>query len=352
MSTAIFVGREGLNLLGKNQDVPYETAYLFTNLRGVAKRAIVMLPDQPAEWVSRFGSITISQVGKEMPNGGMNEAGLVVEQTTLWQSSYPTEPDLPAVGEVQWIQLLLDTCANVEEALEAAANIRIVQPMSRLHYVVSDREGSCVIIEFIEGEMVAYRNESLPVPVLTNTPYAEACRDLDDEDNNWHSRYDDYARNSMDRFSSAAALAAFPASSVPSVPSVTSATSAQSTAANPIDLMFGALQAVQREDTAFSLVYNMAKLEIYFSSNQHPAQKIIQLGEMDFSPAAHVMAWNVQQSEGGRAATVRYDPNLNYTIVEAFFRDPELTAAFGWNISEEMITYIASFPNHYPTARE
>jgi len=343
MSTTIFMNTEGLNLLGKNQDVPYDRAYLFTNLRGVAKRAIVMPPEQPIEWISRFGSITVSQVGKEMPNGGMNEVGLVVEQTTLWQSSYPAEPTLPAVGELQWIQLLLDTCANVEEALEAAANVRIVQPMSRLHYMVSDRKGSCVIIEFIEGKMVAYRNELLPVPVLANTPYAEACRDLEGKDNNWCSRYDEYAKNSMERFSKAAALIALP---------VASALSAQSAASNPIDLMFEALQAVQREDTAFSLVYDMAKLEIYYSTNQNPAQKTIQLDEMDFSPAAQVMAWNVQQCEGGRASAERYNPDLNYTIVEGFFRDPALTAAFGWNIPQEMITFMASFPDRYPTVSD
>jgi len=348
MSTTIFNVTEDLNLLGKNQDVPYDKAYLFTNLRGVAKRAIVIPPDQPVEWVSRFGSITVSQVGKEMPNGGMNEAGLVVEQTTLWQSSYPLEPTLPAIGELQWIQLLLDTCANVEEALEAAANVRIVQPMSRLHYMVSDRKGSCTIIEFIEGKMRAYRNESLPVSVMANTPYAEACRDLDDKDynNNWRSRYDDYAKNSMERFSKAAALVTLLTPSVPSAPS------AQSAPSSPIDFMFEALKAVQREDTAFSLVYDLAKLEIYFTTNQNPAQKTIRLNEIDFSSTAPVLAWNVQQNAEGRASSVRYDADINYTVVEAFFRDPVLTAAFGWNISQEMITFMASFPDSYPAVSE
>ena len=33
----------------------------------------------PASWVSKYGSVTFNQYGRELPTGGMNEAGLVVE---------------------------------------------------------------------------------------------------------------------------------------------------------------------------------------------------------------------------------------------------------------------------------
>jgi penicillin V acylase-like amidase (Ntn superfamily) len=42
----------------------------------------------PAKWVSRYGSVTFNQYGCENPTGGMNEAGLVVEQMWLDESAY------------------------------------------------------------------------------------------------------------------------------------------------------------------------------------------------------------------------------------------------------------------------
>lgn len=47
MSTAVFVNQDGVRLLGKNQDVPYDGAYFFTNKRGVHKTAMIMPPDRP-----------------------------------------------------------------------------------------------------------------------------------------------------------------------------------------------------------------------------------------------------------------------------------------------------------------
>lgn len=205
MSTTVYMNQTGVRLLGKNQDVPYDGAYLFTNHRGIAKSALVMPPNRPMEWVSKYGSITISQVGKEMPNGGMNEAGLVVEQTTFWQSSYPHDQNQPAIGELQWIQLMLDTCASVQEVKDKAGRVMIVNPTSRLHYMACDQIGGCAIFEFANGVLSIYEGEELPMPVMANTSYPKAIRDWKDYDGKWRVEYGDYEQNSMERFIRAAA---------------------------------------------------------------------------------------------------------------------------------------------------
>ncbi|OPA76251.1 hypothetical protein BVG16_18830 [Paenibacillus selenitireducens] len=335
MSTAMHIGQAGINLLGKNQDVPYDGTYLFTNKRGVAKRAMVMPPDQPVEWVSRYGSITVSQVGKEMPNGGMNEAGLVVEQTTLWQSSYPESSSLPAIGELPWIQLLLDTCAVVQEAIEAASIVRIIQPMSRLHYMVADRAGQCAVIEFLHGKMNVYSGEDLPISVLANTPYLEAVKDLGDGEATMSNVDDDYCRNSMKRFAIAAATVTQPV---------------LSKAEDPLDFMFEVLRAAEREDTAYSLVYDLEKIELHFLSNRYRERKTVRLSELDVSLDSEAMALHLQQSARGdcKDLFVAYNSSINRMIVESFFRDPVLTKAFRWTITEEMIDFVASFPDGYP----
>ena len=63
---------------------------LIVNKKGVAKRAMLLNPaEKAAEWVSKYGSVTFNQYGREMPNGGMNEVGLVVETLMLPSTQNP-----------------------------------------------------------------------------------------------------------------------------------------------------------------------------------------------------------------------------------------------------------------------
>ncbi|HBU82391.1 MULTISPECIES: linear amide C-N hydrolase [Paenibacillus] len=330
MSTAIYFHPENTRLLGKNQDVPYKGAYIFTNKRGVAKSAIVQPPERPAKWISRYGSLTISQVGKEMPNGGINEAGLVVEQTTLWQSTYTDDDRLPAVGELQWIQLLLDTCASVKEAEQASCSVRIAQPMSRLHYMVADRSGDCAVFEFLGGAMYIYRGSSLPYSIMANTPYTEAIKNLEDKEERWRNAYSDYDRNSMDRFYKGATRLA-------GVIPVNERERLQFTQ--------DSLEIVRREDTAYTLIYDLEQMQLHFTTSIYPDLKTVRMGEVDFSSDAAPLALNLQQ----RAVSyINYNVDLNRRIAESFFRDPVLTTAFGWRITEDMIDFFASFPDKFP----
>ncbi|RXZ77622.1 linear amide C-N hydrolase [Paenibacillaceae bacterium] len=330
MSTAIYFNPERTRLLGKNQDVPYKGAYIFTNKRGVAKSALVQPPAIPAKWISRYGSLTISQVGKEMPNGGINEEGLVIEQTTLWQSTYTDDNRLPAVGELQWIQLLLDTCASVKEAEQVAYGVRIAQPMARLHYMIADRSGDCAIIEFLDGVMYVYRGNSLPFSIMTNTPYTEALKDLEDKEERWHKSYSDYDRNSMDRFIKGATRLAdvIPVSE-----------------RERLQFIQDSLEFVRREDTAYSLIYDLEQMQLHFATSIYPDLKTVRMGEVNFSSDAAPLALNLQQPD---VDYINYNVDLNRRIAEAFFRNPVLTEAFGWNITDDMIDFFASFPDKFP----
>ncbi|MFP7288102.1 linear amide C-N hydrolase [Shouchella clausii] len=379
MSTAIYVNRGGRNFAGKNQDIPYDGAYLFINGRGLAKTAMIGPPDRPMQWVSRYGSVTVSQVAKEMPNGGINEAGLVVEQTTLWTSVYPEALERPAIGELQWIQLMLDTCATVDEVIEAAGQVRITNPMSRLHYLVCDQAGGCAVIEFLHGKMLVYSGGDLPVPVIANTSYPEAIRDLQDADwvreecklpsnspriSNWRQKYSEYELNSMQRFvqatealelleadnrplaNAAAVVREHPISHVGRFASGMDTRSGQA-AETEAAFMFDILHQVKRPDTAFSLVYDMDLLGIHFSSNRCPEVKWLLLHELDFSSGSRT-AVNLQQSTAGRPVIETYTADLNRKVAEGFFRDPVLTEAFGWTISGEMIGYLGDYPDTFP----
>ncbi|MDT8394701.1 MAG: linear amide C-N hydrolase [Bacteroidales bacterium] len=74
---------KGNIVFGRNFDFPVGMGHIEVNYRGVHKTAFVRPPEVPVAWVSKYGSITFNQIGREFPYGGMNEAGLVVEQMWL-----------------------------------------------------------------------------------------------------------------------------------------------------------------------------------------------------------------------------------------------------------------------------
>jgi penicillin V acylase-like amidase (Ntn superfamily) len=113
-----FVLRSGKSfVLGHNLDFYTGMGFVVVNKRNVNKIALLYPGEMPVKWVSKYGSITFNQLGKEFPFGGMNEKGLVVEQMWLEESKYPLADKRPALMELQWIQYQLDNCSTVDEIM-------------------------------------------------------------------------------------------------------------------------------------------------------------------------------------------------------------------------------------------
>lgn len=331
MSTAFHMLKNEINRVCKNQDVIYDGVYLFTNQRGLQKTALMMPPAQPATWISQYGSLTISQIGKENPNGGMNEAGLVVEQTTLWQTKYPAVDERSALGELHFIQYVLDTCATVQEALAAATTVRIDQSTSSLHYLLADRRGDQAILEFLDGRLVAYKGK-LSMPIIANTVYEDAVQAIQRVAfMGWGDR-DAYEQNSMDRFKI-----------------VYEALSTLVEQTPDTDFAFKVLAAARREDTVYSLVYDLNQLQIEVMTQRNQERIQIRLDEFDFSVKGPAQAANLQKLHANhvRAQFENYSADLNHTAVQSFFRDPVLTSIFRWEISEDMIQFVANYPDSF-----
>ena len=105
-------------VLGKNQDWTSNYGLVIVNKRNVSKTAMPLEAEdgEPASWTSKYGSVTFN-VGREMPQGGMNEAGLVVEMAGLEETEYPTPDTRPYINLGQWIQYQLDNYSTVEEVI-------------------------------------------------------------------------------------------------------------------------------------------------------------------------------------------------------------------------------------------
>ena len=179
--STFLIRHNGTLLVGHNLDEPGIRVWpgmVVVNKRGIPKQARTWrevgsntIPTGRMRWVSKYGSITTNGFGRELPDGGMNEAGLVVCEMTLAETQFVEDESLPQMFMMQWVQYLLDTCGSVEEVIRSAKNISL--DGWNWHFFVADAKGEAAVIEFIEARPVIITGESLPVLALCNSRYQE-----------------------------------------------------------------------------------------------------------------------------------------------------------------------------------
>ncbi len=196
------------HLVGKSYDWDMEQGIVVANPRGLHKRALLLNGGKPAEWDARYASITFNQYGREIPNGGMNEAGLVVEVMWLDETEAPPPDRRPAVGELQWIQLQLDTRASVAEVVRGADTVRVAPIGGKVHYMACDATGACAVFENLRGKMVVTQGRQLASKVLTNDTYRASLSSLALHQGFGGKRAIPTGKGSLERFVRAAALVA------------------------------------------------------------------------------------------------------------------------------------------------
>lgn len=162
-------------VVGKSFDWHQEFGRFYTNPRGLGKRAF-LLDDtaKPAEWIAKYGSLTMNQYGRETPIGGVNEKGLVVESMWLDETSHAATVTKPAINELQWMQYQLDNFATVDEAIEGVDRLDIVPVHGMLHYLMCDESGACAVFEFVKGKVGVERTSATKPAALTNSRYQES----------------------------------------------------------------------------------------------------------------------------------------------------------------------------------
>ena len=129
-------------IFGRNLDFFVGSGYVTINKRNVTKTAFVVPPEKPLTWTSRYGSITFNQIGREFPYGGMNEAGLVIEQMWLDTTKYPESDHRYGLSELQWIQYQLDNSATTDDVIASDSLVRVsFQSQAPLHFLVCDKHG-------------------------------------------------------------------------------------------------------------------------------------------------------------------------------------------------------------------
>lgn len=320
--STIYMANAGQPVCAKNYDWMVEVGLVMVNKRDVVKFA--MVPDRPATWKSKYGSVTFNQYGREFPMGGMNEAGLVVEQMWLDQTRYP-DPDMRgALSVLQWVQYQLDTAATVAEVLASDTEVRI-NPVSgaKCHFLVGDRHGNCATVEFIDGKLVSHVGGSLPVTALTNNTYEESFSYLKQHVGFGGTRPVERTRNSLDRFVRAADM-------------LRRCDSKRSGKA--VDYAFEMLeQIVQGDFTKWSIVYDIAHRRIHFRTHAVAKRRFIELRKLDFSCQSPVTMLDMAAGLAGDVTGrfVEYAPERNSALVRTacnqtpFLKDMPVTMIDG-----------------------
>jgi len=275
---------------GRNFDWQVDTGALFVNLRNVAKTAFVLPPDVPVSWVSKYGSVTFNQFSKEIPVGGMNERGLVVE-CLVAPAQYPARDRRKAITELQWIQYQLDTCQNVPEVVRDTGRFRITRYALDLHYFVSDRTGNSAVIEFNNGKMVCRTGRDLPVKVLANRAYSQDLLRVLRARNQANKAGKTTASAKGSRFTRTAQMLADRSSEKASVP-----------------YAFEVLDAAAQGDfTKWRVVYDVANAEVHFRTLRNRAIRIVALSELDFGADGRTLMLNLNTGKAG-AVNERFVP--------------------------------------------
>ena len=151
---------------------------LFVNQRYVLKTGWqASTTGEYARWISKYGSVTLNVAGYQLAWGGMNEAGLMISQMSLLETEAPAPDERPPITSPFWIQYQLDNSSTVGEVIASEAQVRSTDEYG--HYLVCDRTGDCAIIEFLDGEMVIYTDDSLPVQALANSSYQDSLTALE-----------------------------------------------------------------------------------------------------------------------------------------------------------------------------
>lgn len=133
------------------------------------------LGDGSIEWVSKYGSVTLS--GYDIGTvDGMNEAGLVANLLYLAEADYGTGEGKPKLSVGAWAQYALDNYATVAEAVTdlSAKPFDMVAPhlpnghAAGLHLSLSDKTGDSAIFEYLDGELVIHHGSEYRV--MANSP--------------------------------------------------------------------------------------------------------------------------------------------------------------------------------------
>ncbi|MCU0292465.1 MAG: hypothetical protein MUF10_10845 [Thermoanaerobaculaceae bacterium] len=278
----------GHNLNANGVDVP---GLVFVNKRAVFKRGrswrelIDKNQANPSSlrWIARHGSVTFNTFGKDLPDGGMNEAGLYIWEMGLGNEEvvYPRSESLPKINQMNWMQYVLDNHATLDEALKSVSEVEL--DGWGWHFFVGDATGDCASIDFVAGKVVIHRGATMPVPGLFNALYdreVEVARYFKGFGGLYEPNLDD---REVPRFvKTAVMLRDYPPTE------------------DAVAYGFRILdQLTVRETPDWSVIFDARRGGVHFKTSRNPGVKSFSMKSLDFSNRTPVMVLDMEIQAGG-----------------------------------------------------
>jgi penicillin V acylase-like amidase (Ntn superfamily) len=298
LNCSAFVAHYNKVVLGKNLDWELGNGLIVFNPKNKAKKSVVAR--KPLNWKSKFCSITFNQFGKNLPLGGMNEAGLVIEELSTWPVDYPNDTSLSCLNEFEWVQYNLDSYASISEVIENVDNYSISKFFFGLHFIIADSSGNSAIVEFINGKAEISLKNNFPFLALTNNNYKELLKSYNYYLNSRRNELN--ISQSQDRFIKLIHLLK----------------------SNSVSTSFSAmniLDSVKVDDTRWQIVYNASDLEIYYKTDLISRIDTISFSEFNLSSNKYLFKdfYSIKASEFNELSKEENNKYLN-SLVNVFAR--------------------------------
>ncbi|MFC1637089.1 linear amide C-N hydrolase [Planctomycetota bacterium] len=330
-------------LIGHNLDMPYEIpGMIVINKRGVLKTNISWheistsrKPSSPSiRWTSKYGSVTFNPLGREFPDGGINEAGLYLQEMTLSETQFPEDDKRPRMFMMQWMQFQLDNYETVRQVLDHLPEV-ILDGWS-WHFFLADQNGKCACIEFIEGKAVVYTGESMPIPVMCNSKYSDELKLLKQYEGFGGQKKVDLKNKEIPRFVHAAYL-------IKNFPQ---------TSESATRYGFRTLESMNRGGTQWSYVIDVTNKTAHFRTTVGRQIKYFAYGQMDFSCKSPVKIIDINSKLQNDVLNrfLDYSPSINRQFIEKAVKSIDQDGGFSKQIEsagntiDNLIETMASYP--------
>lgn len=184
-SRITFVDEENTVVTGRTMDWSVDDDVVLRLMpRGVERQSTAK--ESPASWRSRYGSVIAISFGTSL-NSGMNEKGLVVDTLWLGVTNYgERRDDQKSVVGNEFPLYVLDNFASVEEVVAALEGGKVhiqedkvpgTDKALKIHFILTDKTGDNVIVEFVDGKMTVYRQKGRVA--MTNDPTYEKMKEIE-----------------------------------------------------------------------------------------------------------------------------------------------------------------------------
>ncbi|MCT4638628.1 MAG: linear amide C-N hydrolase [Bacteroidales bacterium] len=159
---------------GRTLDYSVASVYNTTVYKKGETIKSVFVPDKPGtpyKWKVKHEFITVNNVLNDPPNylvafEGMNKAGIAISGN-LANANYPNgDNKKPTLSSDDIVRYILALANDLDEAKQLFAAVNIISRW-KYHYILFDRAGNSLIVEFKGGKATFYDNVS---PIITNNP--------------------------------------------------------------------------------------------------------------------------------------------------------------------------------------